>query len=249
MIPTTTFNQKRYRAAKERFLKPALIRFIEIEFPQIGGPLVVNLFVDKLLEKIDLVAPLKDRIKPGQMVWNALDQHTRSDHPNRKTMSVILTIVTEEDVARLEAGSSPALIIPDILARLYREAYEQGTLLSTRDVSLIFCRDSSDVSKRRIQYEKKNNCVLPHTGSLHDQGTTLTHKGIICKKVKQEKKDPALVAKETNHSQRSVDKYLKGYERVKALQMLGKPKEEIAFLTGMSQRLVKQYDQLIKELG
>jgi hypothetical protein len=249
MRPVLTGEQKRYGAAKERFLKPALIKFIETEFPQIGGPLVVKLFVEKIMEKIDQIAPLKERVKPGQMVWNNLDEKTRADHPKRKTKSVLLTIVTREEVEKLEKGVKHNELMPERIARLCREAKEQETLLSMRDLGLIFGKDGSSISHYRINYEKSQKTVLPHTGSLHDQGTTLTHKEIICRKVKQEGKDPSLVAKETNHSQRSVDNYLQGYERVKALSEMGKSPNEISFLTGMGPRLINQYKNLIHDFG
>lgn len=248
MMPSLTDGQKRYHAAKERFLAPALMRFVAREFPQIGGPLVVQLFVEKILEQIDRLTPLKERIKPGQLVWNTLDKTTRADHPRRKTKSVTLTLVTEQEVNQLESGILPATIMQERIARLCREAYAQGALLSMRDLGIIFGRHGGALSHYRIAYEQKEQTVLPHTGSLHDQGTTLTHKAIICRKVKQERKDPSVVAQETNHSQRAVDNYLQGYERVKALKELNKSTKEISFFTGMGNHLVKQYEQLVQEL-
>jgi len=245
MKPSLTDGQKRYGAAKERFLKPALIRFVEKEFPHIGGPLVVDLFVTKLLDQIEKLAPLKNRVQPGQMIWNNLDERTRADHPRRKTKSVLLTIVTQDEMAQLECGVKFSELMPQRIARLCLEAKEQNTLLSMRDLSLIFGRNGGTLSHFRIDYELAKSVVLPHTGSLHDQGTTLTHKEIICRKVKLEGKDPATVAKETNHSQRAVDNYLQGYERVSALADAGKDESEMAFLTGMSLHLIKQYRRLI----
>lgn len=249
MIPTTTSNQKRYSSAKERFLKPALIKFVEREFPKIGGPLVINLFVEKFLEKIDEIAPLKERVLPGQLVWNALDKYTRAGSPRRKTKSVILNLITEDEIKTLEAGATTSQIMPARIARMCQEAFSQETLLSMRDICLILCHEIGNISRHRIRYEQKYNIVLPHTGSLHDQGTTLTHKAIICKKVKGEKKDPAMVARETNHSQKAVDIYLRDYERVKTLKAMDKSTMEVSFLAGMSNRLVKQYENLITELG
>lgn len=248
MIPSLTDGQKRYRAAQERFLQPALMRFVAQEFPHIGGPLVVKLFVEKILERIDRLAPLRHRVQPGQLVWNALDQTTRADHPRRKTKSVTLTLVTAGEINQLESGVRSATIMPERIARLCREAYAHGALLSMRDLGIIFGKHGATLSHYRIAYEQQKQTVLPHTGSLHDQGTTLTHKAIICRKVKLEKKDPSVVARETNHSQRAVDNYLQGYERVKALKELRKSSKEISFLTGMGNHLVHQYEQLIQEL-
>lgn len=247
MIPATTDSKTRYGSGKERFLEPALVKFVESEFPQIGGPLVVKLFIEKILEKIDQISPLKERVKPGQMIWNALDINTRARHPKRKTKSIVLTIISENEVEQLESGKNMKELLPERIAEMCKEAYAQKTLLSMRDIGLILGQCGSEISKKRIAYEKKNETVLPHTGSLHDSGTATTHKMLICKKVKQDRKDPSIVARETNHSQKSVDNYLQGYERVKALKELNKSNMEISFLTGMSLHLISQYENLVKE--
>jgi len=247
MIPVTTDSKTRYGSGKERFLEPALVKFVENEFPQIGGPLVVKLFVEKILEKIDQISPLKERVKPGQMIWNALDINTRASHPKRKTKSIVLTLVSEDEIKKLESGKRMGEISSERIAGICKEAYAQGTLLSMRDIGLILGQHGAEISKKRIAYEKKNGTVLPCVGSLHDSGTATTHKMLICKKVKLDRKDSSIVARETNHSQKSVDNYLQGYERVKALKELNKSNMEISFLTGMSPHLISQYENLIKE--
>ena len=77
---------------------------------------------------------------------------------------------------------------------MIREAYAQGGILSTRDLSLILTMDASSLSKQRIEYEMQNETVLPHTGVIHDMGTTLTHKSQIISKYAMERKDPKTVA-------------------------------------------------------
>ena len=72
----------------------------------------------------------------------------------------------------------------------------------------------------RKQYEAQQGCALPHTGALHDMGSCVSHKTTILKKVVFEKRDPAEVARECNHSQAAVDHYLKDYHRVKTLYTL-----------------------------
>jgi len=71
------------------------------------------------------------------------------------------------------------------------------------------------VSRLQMAYEKENDAVLPHTGNLHDMGSSISYKAMIIKKVIKEKKDPLYVARETMHTLPAVDKYLKDYQRVK----------------------------------
>jgi hypothetical protein len=118
-------------------------------------------------------------------------------------------------------------------------------VLSTRDLSLLLVSSASALSHQRIEYEKEHQTVLPHTGVIHDMGTTLTHKRIIIYKNVVEKKDPSVVARETNHSQMAVDKYLKDFSRVKTLVNDNKDINFIHHTTNIARPVIKQYLQII----
>jgi hypothetical protein len=133
------------------------------------------------------------------------------------------------------------------MARMFREAYQQGAVLSTRDLSLLLVTDGGYLSQLRIAYEQEHQTVLPHTGVLHDMGTTITHKRLIVYKHIVEKKDPAVVAKETNHSQLAVDKYIKDYHRVKTLADDNKDVQFIHHTTNIARHVINQYLQIINK--
>ena len=61
-----------------------------------------------------------------------------------------------------------------------------------------------------------------------------------------EKKDPLTVAKETNHSQWAVDRYIKDFNRVRLCYQDGKDKEFIALATGLSKFVVNEYISIIE---
>ena len=246
MIPKSTY-LKKYHAAHDRFLKPAIINFFEREFSGFFGPIVRENIADALLELFDSLCPESARLKPGQLVWNALDKNTRADWSNRRYVPVILSLVTDEDISLFEKGTSVPSIRKNVMARMFREAYKQGAVLSTRDLSLLLVSDGAYLSQLRIEYEKEHQTILPHTGVLHDMGTTITHKRLIVYKHIVEKKDPAVVARETNHSQLAVDKYIKDYHRVKTLVDDKKDVEFIHHTTNISRHVIKQYLQIINK--
>ena len=128
----------------------------------------------------------------------------------------------------------------EALARMIREAYQQGGILSSRDLGLITLRGPAWTSKCRRQYEARHECTLPHTGALHDMGTTVSHKSIIIRKVVIEKKDPAVVARECQHSQAAVDRYLKDYHRVKTLYKLNYKTKFIHQVTQIAKHVITQ---------
>lgn len=244
MIPKT-FSVKKYNSAHDRFLKPAIVNFFKREFNGLFGPIVRENIADALIDLFNSLCPESSRLKPGQIIWNALDKHTRGDSDNRRYQPVILTLVDDDDVTMFEKGSSIKTIRKNVMARMIREAYKQDAVLSTRDLSLLLVNDASYISNNRIEYEEEHQKVLPHAGVIHDMGSTLTHKRIIIYKYVVEKKDPSVIARETNHSQPAVDRYLKDFNRVKTLVNDKKDINFIHHTTNIAKPVVNQYLQII----
>lgn len=238
---------KRYHSAKARFLKPVIMNFFARECPRFFGPTMREKLADELTSIFEAVAPERSRIKPGQVLWNALDQTTRGDSPRRRYVPVVLTLIREEDIKQLTEGMAMHKIAEGSIARMIREAYEQGGILSSRDLGLLTLRHGTWISAMRKRYEEEHQCTLPHTGALHDMGSCVSHKSLVVRKAVLEKKDPAQVARECNHSQTAVDRYLKDYHRVKTLYRLDQDLEFIHLATQIAKHVIKQYIALIDE--
>ena len=236
---------KRYDAAKHRFLRPVLINFFAREFPKLFGPVMRERIADELIDLFEKTTPEIKRIKPGQILWNALDKNTRGDSPNRRYVTVVLSIITENDIEKLANGVPMSIVAQNAIARMIKEAYKQGGVLSMRDIGLLTLKTPSNVSRKRLEYEKANQCLLPHTGLLHDMGSCISHKTTIIRKVIVEKKDPADVARECNHSQSAVDHYLKDFHRVKTAYQQNQDNNYVHIVTGIAKHVVKQYIEMI----
>jgi len=203
---------------------------------------------DELIDLFEKTTPEVKRIKPGQILWNALDKNTRGDSPNRRYVPVVLSVITETDVEQLVNGVPMSVVAENAVARMIKEAYEQGGVLSSRDIGLLTLRAPTCVSRIRLAYEKKHNCLLPHTGLLHDMGSCISHKKTIIRKVVVEKKDPADVARECNHSQSAVDHYLKDFHRVKTAYQHNQDNNYVHIVTGIAKHVVKQYIEMINHV-
>ena len=158
MIPTAS-SVKHYSSAHDRFLKPAIVNFFEREFCAMFGPVVRENIADALIDLFNSLCPESSRLKPGQIVWNALDKRTRADSEKRRYKPVILSLVTDDEVSMFENNSSVTTIRKNVMARMIREAYQQGAVLSTRDLSLLLVSCSSVLSHQRIEYEKEHHTV------------------------------------------------------------------------------------------
>jgi hypothetical protein len=223
-----------------------IVNFLVHELRYLGPVTAANV-ADELIRIFEENAPQKDRLKHGQMLWNALDKNTRGDSPKRKYKSVVLSVVTDEEITLFEQGKSINRIRKQVIARIIKEAYEQGGILSTRDAALIVTHYDSVASRARIEYENETQTVLPHPGVLHDMGSTVTHKNMIVYKHVIEKKATNIVALETNHSQRAVDHYIGDYNRVKLLIEDNKNLEFIHMATKIAKPVIIQYQAIFNQ--
>lgn len=251
MLPITTAS-KHYKPAHKRFLKPVIENFFKTEFSKSFGPNVRSFIADELIKIFKENNRNTNSLKPGQILWNAIHKDTRADSRNMKLVPVILTLVNDDDISKLENGFKVSEHKQNVIARILKEAYSQEALLSMRDVSLLLAMSGSSATQVRKKYEKKHNVNLPHPGNLQDMGSCLTHKYQIIYKCVVEKKDPLMVAKETNHTIMAVDRYLKDFNRVKTLYLDDKDVDYIHLVTKLSLNLIAQYvniiNQYVKEL-
>jgi len=239
--------QKHFGSARKRFLQSSIENFLDREFPRFFGPVIRQKMAEKIVDLVNQQLPHKDYLRPGQCVWNAVSITTRPDSPNCRFVPVILTLAEPGDVEQLAKGIPMSVIARQSMARICREAFEQGALLSMRDIGLLVWRSNAAVSVIREKLEAEQITTLPHVGSIQDFGTCISHKAIIIRKVVYEGKDPRRAADETKHSQRAVDRYLKDFHRVRTCYERMADIELVARTTGLSKRLVKQYVTIIEE--
>lgn len=236
-----------YHSAHKRFLKSIIEDFFLKELPGMFGPNLRDKIAEDLLERFNKNNIDSQTINPGQILWNAVHKTTRADYQKCIYVPVILTLVNEQDIANLEKGMTPKENRQNVIARITQEAYAQDALLSMRDVGLLLNTSPQAVSQLRQNYELKNGICLPHPGNLQDMGSCITHKYQIVYKYIVEKKDPLIIAKETNHSIKAVDHYLKDYSRVKLLFFQNKTPDFIKQVTGIQTHVVKQYLEIINQ--
>lgn len=243
-----------YAPQEAKTFQHVLSEFILREFPRLGGPWVVGHFVDKLMALLDEHYLLRDRIQPGQTVWMAVAIDETPGYgklmSNTRQVPVVLTLVNQADIAALRNGASRLEVLRQAIARVAREAYAQGGVLTQVDLELFFARSRSNISHLITQYEKETKDVVPRRGTVHDMGRAPTHKRIICYKAFVEGKPTHVIARETYHTPFAVDHYLLDFARVFfAVHRRGLSPEEAAFTLGRSLNLVKTYIALIDEFA
>ncbi|HEV3163063.1 MAG TPA: DUF1670 domain-containing protein [Isosphaeraceae bacterium] len=239
------FVRKKFGPLREKTLRNAIAHRIAKEFPRIGGPRICHLCADMILEVVFQHMRPQGHVAHGQILWMAVSVNDPPRHRQRiadtDLVPVLLDLSTAED-AQLRIDRLPAdeRLLRKAL-RLCHQAHRQGALLSNCDLAELLSTNDARIAHLLSQHERLTNTLVPRRATLHDVGTGLTHKRIICWKRYAEGKEPHIVARETYHSLEAVDRYLGQYDRVRHCRLEGLTPEQTAHALACSVALVQEY--------
>ena len=240
------------RPLMAKTLKNALSHRIAKEFPRIGGPRICKLCAEMIMEVVDNHIRSKDYVHHGQIVWTAVSKD-RPPGRNKKMedtelVTVVLDASTAEDIQSRIDRVPPAQWRLRKAIRMCRQRYEQGGLLTNQDLSEILNLSDSFIGRLLANHERQTKTLIPRRGTLHDIGSGLSHKWIICHKRYFEGKSAYRIARETYHSLEAVDRYLGQFDRVRHCLQQGLNTIEIAHILNCGISLVEAYRQIDNEL-
>jgi hypothetical protein len=244
--PSRLHKKALYGPLSQQTLESRLKRELLTNFGFEGMSVVADVLIERFLAIVDEYAPLQNRLRPYQAMVLAVDKNETFDYGKRmeqcQLVPVIVTLVTPEDLQALAEGANRRELRVRIVARILKEAYEQGGVLAYSTVGLLtgLYAPSTIASAVAMFYERNPDVVLPHSGTIFDMGRTLTHKqrAVLLKHqglLEQE------IARRMNHHPRSVARYLNDDERVGLLWEEGKSAEMISFITGIALEVVQEY--------
>jgi hypothetical protein len=239
------FIRKKFGPLRDKTLHNALAHKIAQEFPRIGGPRICGLCAEMLLDVVCAHMRPQDHVTHGQALWMAVSVNDPPRHRQRiadtDLVPVVLDLSTAEDVHNRIARVPPSRRLLHKALRLCEQAYQQGGLLSNCDLAELLNTHDSAIAHVLSEHERQTQKVVPRRATIHDVGTGLTHKRIICWKRYAEGKEPHIVARETYHSLEAVDHYLGQYDRVRHCRLQGLTPEQTAHALGCGLRLVQEY--------
>lgn len=128
------------------------------------------------------------------------------------------------------------------LARITRQALDQGALLSYEDLAMLLTTSPATV-RRDIYYLRHEGMFIMTRGAKHDMGPGLSHKTIIIDFYFKQYTFTEIEQK-TNHSETSVKRYLADFVQVATLFHQGFSPNQIRLISQKSDRLVREYIQL-----
>lgn len=238
------------RLKTEYGLHQGIVNLLNEDYPFVSGSKVQEMFAS------DIVGVFKKQLKdmepgtPGQFSWLAASvkdkPHYGQNARNTKCEPVMLTLVSKKDIDALLSGASIFEVRERCIVRLFKEAFEQGGLLTQNDVSAILKISKVTVSNYVRRYMKREGKIVPTRGIIHDLGRSTTHKRIIVRLHLEGYQTPD-ISKRTDHIIESCDRYIKDYKRVRLLARRGMTLKEIARTLEMSRCLVREHLELYEE--
>lgn len=214
---------------------------------------IAEFITNDLMDVINSVSVPYERLQPGQMVWLGVPAQLPRNEIGKPLYDVslkpiILTILTEEDVLDVIAAQGQQdhrALRRKRVARLFREALAQGTVLPYADPAALLGVSISTIGHDVQEWEAQHGQRPPHRGGVHDIGLTTTHKGVIVESILQGKQLPT-VAREHHHALKNVERYYQGYNAVEAACGYCDDLDQIALMTGLKRYVVQQYYKLVE---
>ncbi len=252
MASQPDFIRKKFAPLQQKTLQNALAHRIAQEFPRIGGPRIRDLCAAMILEVVAEHVRPREHLAHGQVLWMAVSvddpPRQRKRIADTDLVPVVLDLSTADDIdRRVERTPAKKRLLQKAL-RLCQQAHHQGGLLSNCDLAELLGHGDSDIARVLTEHERETQQLVPRRATLHDVGTGLTHKRIICHKRYAEGKEAHVVARETYHSLDAVDRYLGQYDRVRHCRLQGLTPAETAHALACSLSLVQEYLDIDREL-
>jgi hypothetical protein len=249
-------SKKHYRTALHRTFRQAVVHLLETEYKLVGSHRVIEMMADDITNLHQEYYQDATHVPPGHVVWRAaLDPGKKppAGQPpeEQPTVSAILPLITPEDIAERAQGCPPDRHGPAWarerdtrrIVRLVKAGLNNPNgrqLLTLADLSLLINRSIPVVRRRIREHFEQTGELVPTKGFILDQGSNPTHKGIILR-LYEEGEAPPDIARATEHSLEAVDRYIKDYERVKALLRKGLTVREVSRAIDRGESTVLQY--------
>jgi len=248
-----------YASIEKRTFESALLHLLETNYGLLGGRRILQLLVEDVLGLMEEFSPSPGGVSSGTLIWTCTADEGKKAEPGKrteeyKTVTVKLPFVTRADLRTRTDTKTPRDKIHAVakgrdkrrLTRMVKAAAKQGGLLTIAELSVILNK-SYEVTRQYVrEWEEETSELLPLKGYRMDQGSRPTHKREIVRLYEQGWEPPD-IARETGHSLKSVERYLKDYERVKLLLKRGTAVEEISSLIGRGKRVVLEYVELARQ--
>jgi len=241
-----------YASIAKRSFESALMRLLQEEYRFMGGPRIQWMLVEDVQKLMEEYFPTTEQTASGTLVWTCTADEGKKAEAGKpteeyKTVTVRLPLVTRDDLeGRTERREGKHEREKRQVVRLLKAAAEQGGLLTLAELSVMLNIGYPQVSHYVQEWQEDTGELLPLKGYKMDQGSSPTHKAEIVRLFEQGKEPPD-IAHQSGHSLKSVERYLKDYERVRMLLKSGNDVNAIRVMINRGRKVVLEYLKIAQE--
>jgi hypothetical protein len=246
-----TSREATYGPQRQLTLKSRLFVLLRDELGLGRQPKIAQLLCDEIVQLVDECFITEDQVRIGQVLVLAPEQGQGNSYHNAmeqlKLRAVRLTLLVPEDIEALATGTPTDEVRMRRIARMVREAFDQGACLTTTQLGLLLGLSPSVVSKQVREYHEAHDELLPLRGIVEDCSSATTHKALVIK-LHLEGLSTAEIAAKTNHAPKSVERYVRRFNQVREFcsYLHGTPEPAvIARILGIGDKLARAYLELI----
>lgn len=205
-------------------------------------PIIAEAFYQQFTQYFDEHANIK--LSSGEIAYEAVSANEPAGKHIRiaRKITVRLKLIELNTDLNALANYGLAGLRRHRMARITRQAYDQGALLSYEDLALILTTSPATV-RRDVQVLRREGMFIMTRGTKQDMGPGLSHKTIILD-LYFNGYTFSEIEQKTNHSESSVKRYLADFVQVASLYKQNFSHQQIRLIAKKSDRLVREYIQL-----
>jgi hypothetical protein len=187
--------------------------------------------------------------QPGQVTYQAIAVDEPPGKPLKlcRKVPVHLTLIAEGD-AEVWASEGPKILRRLRVHRLTYEAMLQGGALSQEDLACLLGVSQKTV-KRIFAFYRRQDQRLPSRGEIQDMGAGVSHKIPTIRKYVQDLSFSRISQHLGKHGIDSMARYLRHFALVMILEERGLTPAQMQSVVGISENLIRQYQELYAELN
>jgi DNA-binding CsgD family transcriptional regulator len=246
-----TSREATYGPQRHLTLKSRLFTLLRDELGLGRQPKIAQLLCDEIATVVDECFVSEEQLRIGQALVLAVEQGQgnsfRTGLDQVRSRPVRLTLLTPEDISALATGEKHHEVRMRRIARMVKEAFDQGACLTTSQLGLLLGLSPAVVGAHIRAYHQKHEELLPIRGVVEDCSSAVTHKAEIVR-LHLLGHTTSEIAEKTHHNPKSVERYLRRFNQVReCVRYFDKTPEPaiLARILGIGEKLARAYLELL----
>jgi hypothetical protein len=254
-------NRQAYVGTAQRTFGQAVVHLLETSYRLLGSGRVLDLIAQDVKELADQFYPLPEHLQSGWMVFTGVKATGNKAYPGQSAadhdlVTLAWPVLLAEDLETLATrpqGKPGRQARQNLLQKRITRIVEYGwlhpqgpVLLTQADLAAMLNLNTVQVSQLLAAARKATGKPLLTKGYYFDQGMRPSHKDQIIA-LYEAGLDEVDIARQSQHQQTSVGKYIRDYERVKLLLKSQESIKRIVYITGMQPNVVKAYAGMVHQ--